>query len=111
MTMLPRFKQMTPSSLRRLREAPTALYVMAYDIADDRRRHRIARLAEGLGHRAQKSVFLVELSAVELESTLRRLHRIIDPEFDTVILAPSSSSEVVTLGNSIRITTPGLVVA
>lgn len=111
MTMLPRYKQMTPSTLRRLRESPTALYVIAYDIADDRRRRQVAKVAEGLGHRAQQSVFLVELSVVELETTQRRLQRLIDPEADTVIMAPSSSSDVVTLGKSIPVIAPRLVVA
>ncbi|MDC0429230.1 CRISPR-associated endonuclease Cas2 [Phycisphaerales bacterium] len=102
---------MTPSNLRRLREAPRTMYVIAYDITDDRRRRKIAKVAEGLGQRAQKSVFLAELSMVEHASLQKRLQQLIDPETDTVILAPSSNHDVVTLGRPIPVIAPRLIVA
>lgn len=44
--------------------------VVAYDIADDRRRSRVAHLLEGYGERVQKSVFECELDQ-RRETTLR----------------------------------------
>jgi|GEM_PF-2552221 len=111
MTMIPRYTQMTPSSLRRLRDAPRSMYVVAYDIADDRRRRRVAKITEGLGHRAQQSVFLTELSVADLESARRRLLDTIDPEFDTLLLARSSNADMISLGRPIPVIAPRLVVA
>jgi CRISPR-associated protein Cas2 len=48
-------------------------YVVAYDIADDGRRNRVARFLEGWGRRVQKSVFECELSPEELGWVHRRL--------------------------------------
>lgn len=52
-------------------------YVMAYDIADDRRRNRVARFLEGWGRRVQKSVFECDLSSEELEEVCSRLKELL----------------------------------
>ncbi len=48
-------------------------YVIAYDITDDQRRHRVARFLQGWGRRVQKSVFECELSREELQEVYTRL--------------------------------------
>lgn len=48
-------------------------YVIAYDIADDGRRQRVARFLEGWGRRIQKSVFECDLSGEELQQVYDRL--------------------------------------
>ena len=47
-------------------------YILAYDIGNDRRRAKIARLMESMGARVQGSVFEAYLKPDELESMLRR---------------------------------------
>lgn len=52
-------------------------YVIAYDIADDGRRQRVARLLEGWGRRVQKSVFECDLSGEALQQVYDRLARLL----------------------------------
>ena len=47
-------------------------YVVAYDIRDDRRRTRVAKILEDFGDRAQYSVFEMELDRPE---RIKALHR------------------------------------
>ena len=108
---MPRPWQMTPSTIRRLAETPRVLHVVAYDIADDRRRRRVARIAEGLGHRAQKSVFLSNLRPDEVAHARRRLAATIDHEEDTVLMVPVQDLEVQVVGRPVQIHRPRLVIA
>jgi CRISPR-associated protein Cas2 len=103
--------QMTPQALRRRAETPRVLHVVAYDIADDRRRRRVARVAEGLGHRTQQSVFLSNLAPEDLARARRRFAQIIDHAEDTVILVPIADAELSSLGKPIAIRRPRLVIA
>jgi len=52
-------------------------YVIAYDIADDRRRNRLARALEGWGRRVQKSVFECDLTPQELEEVCKQLKELL----------------------------------
>lgn len=59
--------------------------VIAYDIADDRRRERLSLLLSGYGPRVQLSVFEATLTRASEESELRKgIRDIIDPEEDQV---------------------------
>jgi len=55
-----------------------AFYVLAYDIADDRRRAKIAKAMEAVGERVQGSVFEAYLSGAELEKLLRKMVKLMD---------------------------------
>lgn len=59
-------------------------YVLAYDIADDRRRARIARLMEGHGERVQGSVFEAYLQPKDLDNLLRRAAKVMRKEHDSL---------------------------
>lgn len=60
-------------------------YVVAYDIRDNRRRTRVARILEDFGDRAQYSVFEMELDRPErIEALQRRLKNAIEPSEDGV---------------------------
>ncbi|MCX7766539.1 MAG: CRISPR-associated endonuclease Cas2 [Candidatus Sumerlaeia bacterium] len=61
-------------------------YVIAYDIPDDARRLRVAKLLDGYGHRVQFSVFEARLSRDNLERLRSRLKRIISPTEDRVTI-------------------------
>jgi len=54
---------------------PRAFYVLAYDIADDKRRRKIARLCEAVAERVQYSVFEAYLTEAELEKLLKKTSR------------------------------------
>lgn len=79
------------------------LYLVAYDVPDDRRRSRIASTLQAFGLRVQYSVFLVEVAPVKRARLERALMSVINTTEDSVIigdLGPRSSSRatVVTLG-------------
>jgi CRISPR-associated protein Cas2 len=60
------------------------LYVIAYDIADDGRRVKVAEVLKDFGRRVQYSVFEARLDAELLERLRQRVCREIDEEDDTV---------------------------
>jgi len=49
------------------------LYVVAYDIPDDKRRKKVSDLLEGYGKRVQYSVFECVLSQAKYDELLKRL--------------------------------------
>ena len=60
-------------------------YVVAYDVRDDRRRTKVAKILEDFGDRAQYSVFEMELDRPErIEALRQRLEKTIDPSEDGV---------------------------
>jgi CRISPR-associated protein Cas2 len=52
------------------------IYLVAYDIEDDRVRVRMARYLEKKGRRLQKSVFTVELQPHQLKTVTRDLGKL-----------------------------------
>jgi len=58
------------------------LVVICYDIADDRRRNRVAKALEGYGARVQESVFECHLDPGRLRQLQARLESGIDPRED-----------------------------
>lgn len=53
------------------------LYLIAYDIPDDRRRTRLANYLQGWGRRVQKSVFECRLEPRQLEEMVGGVRRIV----------------------------------
>jgi CRISPR-associated protein Cas2 len=77
------------------------LTLVAYDLPDDRRRRRVARLADDVGRRVQKSVFEAWLTPDQVDRLVARLDREIDPDQDRVYLlrcCPACRAEARTLG-------------
>ena len=71
------------------------LYVIAYDIADDRRRENVATLLSGYGPRVQLSVFECELAARREAGQLRgKLRELIDPVEDQIRMYPLDQAAV-----------------
>lgn len=64
------------------------MYVIAYDVPDDKRRGKIARLLEGYGVRVQKSVFEADLDDRGYRDLRRRLTRWIVEQEDSVRFYP-----------------------
>lgn len=61
-----------------------AFYVLAYDLSDDRRRAKIARLMESLGERVQGSVFEAWLTPAELNRLIARTKKILNEREDSL---------------------------
>ena len=61
-------------------------YLVAYDVADDRRRLRVATKLSSYGDRVQFSVFVVDGRPAKLVRLRAALSRLIDPELDSVLI-------------------------
>ena len=59
-------------------------YVICYDIADDRRRDRVASALLDYGPRVQESVFVANLDDDLAAKMLARLTKLVDVHFDRV---------------------------
>jgi len=59
-------------------------YVLAYDIADDQRRNKIAKSCEAVAERVQKSVFEGYFTPTELEKLLKKVDRRFKREEDSL---------------------------
>ena len=76
-------------------------YLICYDITDDRRRTRVAKLLEAYGLRVQKSVFECVLDERHRERLQARLLKLLDPRKDQLRFYPLSDrcrSQVAILG-------------
>jgi CRISPR-associated protein Cas2 len=77
-------------------------FVAAYDVSDDQRRTKIAKILEDFGDRAQYSVFEMELDRSErLDELRRRLEQVIDPAADGIrvyFLCQSCREKAMVLG-------------
>lgn len=60
------------------------MYVVAYDIAADSRRSRLATLLQAWGYRVQESVFQVRVDAEDLSTLRSKILAIIDEHEDAV---------------------------
>ena len=85
------------------------LYVIAYDIPEDKRRKKVADLLEGYGQRVQYSVFECQLNTQQYQDLQRRLRKIIKLEEDNIRFYPLSRhtlSQVETWGVGIAVIKP-----
>jgi CRISPR-associated protein Cas2 len=65
--------------------------VVAYDVSDGNSRAKLAAVLGAIGERLQKSVFLCDVPATDLEAALRRATAIIDHTTDSVHAFPQCS--------------------
>ena len=59
-------------------------YVISYDIPDDPRRNRLAKVLKGFGTRVQYSVFEAHLTQSQFEQMKQAVSNVIDPDEDAV---------------------------
>lgn len=69
-------------------------WVISYDIPDDKRRRKVAKLLEGYGRRAQYSVFECDLNADKTARLERRLKRLINEEEDDIRFYPLNKRDL-----------------
>lgn len=77
--------------------------VVCYDIPDDKRRNRMAKVLEGFGSRVQKSVFECDLTPRQFDALKKKVKRAIKGEEDSVryyILCAQCLTRVELEGNS-----------
>ena len=85
------------------RAAPTTLYVIAYDVANDRRRNKVHQILTGFGTWTQYSLFECHLSKRELLLLRAKLDRQIEPTEDNVrfyALCDACFGRVETIGSN-----------
>lgn len=63
-------------------------YLVCYDIADDRRRQRMATVLLDFGRRVQESVFWAELDDGLLDRLLERVRTVMEETEDSTLLVP-----------------------
>lgn len=68
------------------------IYLICYDITDDRRRSKVAKLLEGYGLRVQKSVFECDLDDRHYEWVRQRVTRLMNRSEDQVRFYPLPSA-------------------
>lgn len=69
-------------------------WIISYDVVDDRRRRKVARILEGHGRRAQYSVFECELSPDKITRLERLLKSEIDPAEDDIRFYPLNRADL-----------------
>lgn len=62
--------------------------IVAYDVADDRRRYRICKALERYGVRIQYSVFELTITRKDLHKLVDRLNGLIDNSVDRLLVLP-----------------------
>jgi CRISPR-associated protein Cas2 len=90
------------------------LYIVTYDIADDRRWRRVFKLMHGYGRRLQLSVFQCRLSAQRRAELARRLEAVIHDRDNYVLIldlgpADKVDPRVESLGKSFEAVTRAAV--
>jgi CRISPR-associated protein Cas2 len=79
------------------------LYIISYDIPNDKRRLRIANLLLNYGMRVQYSVFECRLSEALLAKLRARLEKLLQPDEDNIRvyrLCNACEREIIALGNA-----------
>lgn len=83
------------------------LYLVCYDISDDKRLRRIYKLMRGYGDPVQYSIFRCALTPIRVAELVGRVEEIIHHDDDQVLLVPlgladrPESWEVTTLGRPV----------
>lgn len=68
------------------------IVILAYDMASDTRRARLAAALEGWGYRLQESVFQLRLEPAELDEVRRQVTEIVNQADDVLHLYPLCDS-------------------
>lgn len=77
------------------------LFVVSYDVVDDKRRKELSDYLESYGVRVQYSVFETELNESQLNQLVNGIKKRIKPEEDTVRIYPIAKDmrdKIITIG-------------
>lgn len=70
------------------------IWVVAYDIPDDKRRRKVQKILEGFGRSVQYSVFECDLNPDKLARLERRLRLVIADGEDNIRLYPLNKADL-----------------
>jgi len=88
-------------------------FLIAYDLGNDKRRAKLARLLESYGARVQGSVFEVYLTEKELQEFQKKSKKLINEKVDSLriyILCENCKVKIIKIGLDTITQTPGLVI-
>ncbi|MCQ2402099.1 MAG: CRISPR-associated endonuclease Cas2 [Lentisphaeria bacterium] len=68
-----------------------SFFLVSYDVTDDKRRSRIAKLMLGYGERIQQSVFCCQLNPREMLHLKEDIKQLIHPDDDQVLFLNAGS--------------------
>jgi len=88
-------------------------YIVGYDIADERRLARVAKVVKEFGSRIQYSFFHCYISEKQKERLKDRVKKIIDEEEDQIMILPVSEKqlkEMEFIGFKIRLEVEGVII-
>ncbi len=74
------------------------MFLVTYDIEDDRKRNKISKILEDYGNRIQYSVFQLVVERKVLFQVLERVAAVIDNSKDSIIFVPFYEDTVISLG-------------
>jgi len=63
-----------------------SFYLISYDISNDKRRNRVAKILVNVGTRVQYSVFEIIVNKLRLEKTLFKLKKVVNLDEDSIRL-------------------------
>jgi len=69
-------------------------WVVSYDIADDKRRHKVSTILSGYGRRAQYSVFECDIDDAKRQTLETRLSDVIDEQEDDIRFYPLNEADM-----------------
>lgn len=69
-------------------------WIVSYDIPNDKRRNKVAKILTGYGRRAQYSVFECEINDEQRDKLERALKREIDAEEDDIRFYPMNRADL-----------------
>jgi CRISPR-associated protein Cas2 len=70
-----------------------AVWLVCYDICEDRRLRAVYTLMRGYGEHLQYSVFRCVLSEIQLATLKGRLHEILDHSVDQILFVPLGQAD------------------
>lgn len=70
------------------------MWIVCYDIPNDKRRTKVMKLLEGFGRRAQYSVFECDIDLTKADQLENRLRALIDEEEDDVRFYPLNKADL-----------------
>lgn len=79
-----------------------ALFVVTYDISDDRERYRIDKVLKGYGFRVQKSVFECRLGKADKTRMIAGLNKLAIQSGSVKLYRVYAGAEIVSIGKRIE---------
>ena len=81
------------------------IYLISYDIGNDRIRNKIARILESVGIRLQKSVFSVKCEPYKLKKLLNEIERLIKEDDSVIVfkLCKGCEANSIYIGKSVEV--------